>query len=160
MNLTEMLGSSSGASSETMVWLYTRLKECYELIIDSADSNEVRALAKQRFDNLTAIGDGFFDIDLTDTGNTVQSSISLIREALSIEEDNAPLNSGFSRQSEINALPESSEKQYVFALLSLRSNTGNFGCLNALRYLENAISQEPANIVYRTLAETIHDAIE
>ena len=160
MNLTELLGGSSGASSENTVWLYTRLKECYELTVASTSSNEVRTLVNQRLDNLTAIGESFPDTGLTDTGNTVQSSVSLIREAFSIEDDSAPLNSGFPRQLEINALPESPEKQYFLALLSLRSNTGNQGCLNALRYLENAINQEPANIIYRTLAEAIHGAIE
>ena len=160
MNLANLLGGNESVSSDAATWLYIRLKECYESILLSADSDEVRSLTKQRLDNLNKIGRGLQDTGTTDTGNTVQSSLSAIREALSVEDVSVPINSGFPRQSEINALPESPEKQYLLALLSLRGNTGNQGCVNALRYLESAINQDPANIVYRTLAEAIHDAID
>ena len=136
---------------------YARLKECHELVADLAPSGEVRQLSAKRLDSLEAYP---VDIGLTDTGDSVQTSISLIREALSIEDVGTPLDSVFPRQSEINSLPESPLRQYFLALLSLRGNTGNQGCINALRYLERALASEPANIVYRALYEAIADAID
>lgn len=160
MDLAGSLGDTHGASSDNANWLYLKLRECYESILDSSDSVEVRTLVMQRLNNLRSIGGELSDAVITDTGKTVQSSISTIREALSVESDSTTLNSNFPQQSEINALPESPEKQYFFALLSLRSSTDNQGCLDALRYLESAISQDSENIIYRTLVEIIHDAID
>ncbi|MCL2672278.1 MAG: hypothetical protein FWF10_09640 [Clostridiales bacterium] len=156
MNLSELLGVS-GASAENAIWLYTRLRECYELAANTADSAEARNLAHQRLHNLRRFGEGFPDTGLTDTGKSTQTSLSVIRETLSLEDERGSLNTPFPRQAEINALPESAEKLYLLALLSLRGDNGAQGCANALQYLEGALSLEPANIIYRTLAAALHE---
>ena len=161
MNFTGLFGDNNDSRPEIAVWLYTRLKECYELTAESATSEEVRILAQQRLRNLISISEGLPDSTaITYTGITVQSSVSMIREALSNEDDSVPFTNGFPRLSEFNALPDSPVKQYFLALLSLRSDTGNQGCSNALRQLESAMNQEPWNIIYRTLAEAIYDAVD
>lgn len=160
MNLKELFRGTNGETSQNIAWTYTRLKECYELMDSSAQSIEVRTLSRKRLSNLHEIGAGLPEEDTFSSIDSVQSSLSLIRTALASEDVKTSTSASFSQQTKINSLPESSEKNYLLALLALRGDTGNQGCLNALRFLERAIGEEPSNIIYRTLAEAIHRAVD
>lgn len=71
--------------------------------------------------------------------------------ALSNETINETSSSVFSKQAEVNAMVESAEKNYLLALLALRSGMNDEGRIAAIEYLLKAHNDSPNDPRIRTL---------
>ena len=71
--------------------------------------------------------------------------------ALSEETIGGVISSVFSKQAEVNAMPESAEKNYILALLALRSGMNDEGRIAAIDYLIKAHEDSPNDPRIRTL---------
>ena len=71
--------------------------------------------------------------------------------ALSDETIGGSISSVFSKQAEVNTMPESAEKNYILALLALRSGMNDEGRIAAINYLIKAHEESPNDPRIRTL---------
>ena len=119
------------------------LKECYTLAEQSCTDEISREVISARSSELRVSrghADAYSDTAYVDTEMTV---ISRIMENLSVQ----PLdgNTGSLAGSPgyaLSELPESAEREYLYALLSLAYERGNQQRLDALRHIATAISYD------------------
>ncbi len=89
-----------------------------------------------------------------------ETDMKIISDAifeLSLEGFTASGNKEFKNGHRISALPDSSEKEYVLALMALRSGTSESQRLEALRHLMAALDEVPDDPRYLALANILKD---
>lgn len=131
------------------------LKECYELAEQIVSTDEAREVIRSRKRKVIASKDFKLASDNINYPNSFQQIVSSITSALAREGAAVAARESFSFQSELNALPDSADKEYLLALFSLRNGTNETQQVDALRHITVAISRSPNDPRYLALAEVL-----
>lgn len=133
------------------------LKECYDLAMRFEELDTARGVIREKSRKI-AIPKNYISeqIDVAYSESDMQI-ISKVIYGLSLEGFSAVENTGVKYEHEINKLPSSAEKEYVMALLALRSGTNETQRVNALRHIRAAYSYSPNDPRYIALASVLQD---
>lgn len=124
------------------------LKECYSISERMVSNENAKDLIHSRTVNSEKYKcDNQFDVKPF----SEEEMFGDILLALSEETIGGVISSVFSKQAEVNAMPESAEKNYILALLALRSGMNDEGRIAAIDYLIKAHEDSPNDPRIRTL---------
>ena len=134
-----------------------QLKECYDLAIQFEKLDTARDVLREKSKKIN-IPNNYIPVQ-TDAvyQETEMQIISETIYALSLEGTVASEDTGFRYAHKINNLSGSGEKEYVLALLVLRSGTNETQRLDALRHISVALSYSPNDPRYIALAGVLQD---
>lgn len=131
------------------------LKECYEIAALYETSSTARGVL---IDKAKRISPDYFSRQTN--VHYHESEMQIISEVineLSMEDFTAAENTRLECAHKINNLPNSAEKEYVLALLSLRNGTSETQRLDALRHISAALIDSPNDPRYLALASILQD---
>ena len=134
-----------------------QLKECYELATQFEKLDTARDVLREKSKKID-IPQNYVPVQADATYQ--ETEMQIVSEAiygLSLEGFAASENSGFKYAHKINNLPSSAEKEFVLALLALRSGTNETQRLEALRHISVALSYSPNDPRYIALASVLQD---
>lgn len=135
-----------------------QLKECYELASQFEKLDTAKEVLREKSKKL----DIPMNYSPVQTDAVYQETeMQIVSEALyqlSLEGFSASEKSTFKNAHKINSLPNSAEKEYVLALLSLRNGTNESQRLDALRHISVALSFSPNDPRFITLASVLQEA--
>lgn len=134
-----------------------QLKECYELATQFEKLDTARNVLREKSKKID-IPQNYVPVQADATYQ--ETEMQIVSEAiygLSLEGFAASENSGFKYAHKINNLPSSAEKEFVLALLALRSGTNETQRLEALRHISVALSYSPNDPRYIALASVLQD---
>ena len=92
------------------------------------------------------------------SSKSYMQSVSEVMHQLSIEGLGSATGNDFPLSHVVSSIPDCAEKNYILALLELRKGTNETQRLSALQYLSSALSEEPNDPRFRTLAQILRDA--
>ena len=125
------------------------IEECYSLSIKSVNNEIAKNLISDRLRNSKKIEK---NIQYQSKPDSVQEKFTLALLELSSESIGGSPSGFFSKQSDVNDMEECAEKNYLLALLALRSEMNEEGRIQAGKYLDRALAQSPNDPRIRTLA--------
>ena len=120
-----------------------QLKECYELAVLYANDEMAKNVLREKA-KLIEIPTDY--IPTQDDAVYMESEMQILSDAmyaLALEGSTSSLNAGFKYKNKIDSLPESGEKEYMLALLSLRKGTAESNRIEALGHLMAALAYTP-----------------
>lgn len=135
-----------------------QLKECYDLAAQFEKLDTARSVLRERSKKID-IPENYIPVQAN--ASYPESEMQVVSEAiygLTLEGFAASENTGFKYAHKIDGLPDSAEKEYVLALLSLRNGTNETQRLEALRHISVALSYSPNDPRYIALADILKDA--
>lgn len=124
------------------------LEECYSLSINYIDDDTAKMLIRDRLNNSRKLKQCN---QYQNKPNSIQETFTSALLALSEESISNLTLDVFSKQSNVNDMEECAEKNYLLALLTLRSGMDDEGRIEATKYLEKAHNQSPNDPRIRTL---------
>lgn len=134
-----------------------QLKECYDLAARFEKFDTARDILREKSKRIknskkyVSVQKGLLD------GETEMQIISEAIYELTLEGLVGSKNTRFHCIYKIENLPNSAEKEYILALLDLRSGTDETHRLSALRHISAALSHSPNDPRYITLASILQD---
>ena len=134
------------------------LKECYDLAVQYEKLNTARDVLREKSKRI-GLPDNYIPTP-TDLSYR-ESDMQIISEALAEltnEGFSASGNAGSGYGYRIGSLPGSGEKEYLLALMALRSGTNETQRTEALKHLINARSFSPNDPRYKALAQVLEEA--
>lgn len=141
---------------------YTRMFDTYQLTATFAEDPEIARIAQLKLDQLIKEGKkANLHADACEARgvDSAQVQISTIRLALnSSKADPSKLRSS-NISGKIDALPESAEKHYLRAVVSLRIDSSFRGCQNAVNELQRAVKMDSSNTAYPALLDAISEQL-
>ena len=130
------------------------LKECYTLAVQYEENGAARNILRARGKKIS-IPDGYVpDGNNITLPTSTQQTVSNIIYALTMEGTGTTTDS-FSAQHEISSIPNCGDKEYLLAIMALRSGRSETQRLEALRHVSLALSYSPNDPRYITLAEIL-----
>lgn len=134
-----------------------QLKECYDIALRFEQNDIARSIITEKFKGID-IPRNYIPVQLESTHKeTEMQVISEILYELSLEGLASPENRPLKSAHKINSLPSSGEKEYILALLALRSGTNESQRIDALRHITAALSYSPNDPRYVTFACVLKD---
>ncbi len=135
-----------------------QLKECYELAALYANDEMAKNVLHKKIKRIEIPEDCY----MSDQDDAVyhESEMQIISDAmyeLALEGNVSSSDTGFKYKEKIDSLPESGEKEYVLALLSLRKGTTESNRIEALEHLTAALSYAPNDPRLLTLARVLEE---
>ena len=134
-----------------------QLRECYDLAARFETQEQAKAFLQQRAKKIRIPKD--YTPIRADAAypESVAQAVSEITERLAQEGFLSADSSEFAFSHRISQLPDSGEKEYFLALLALRGGTNESSRANAMRHLSAALSHEPDDPRYTTLAAVLQE---
>lgn len=130
------------------------LKECYTLAAQYEGNNSARDILRSR-ERKISIPDGYIpDGSNITLPTSTQQAVSNIIYALTMEGVGITSDS-FKAQHEIDSMTDYGEKEYLLAIMVLRSGRSKTKRLEAMRHVSLALSYSPSDPRYITLAEIL-----
>lgn len=134
------------------------LKECYELAERFEPMEIPKMVLREKSKNIKLL-DGITPQDASiSSSKSYMQSVSEVMHQLSMEGLGSDAVNDFSLSHVVSSIPDCAEKNYILALLELRRGTNETQRLSALQYLSSALSEEPNDPRFRTLAQILRDA--
>lgn len=134
-----------------------QLKECYDLASQYEDFDTAKDLLRGKSKRLN-IPNGYMPIQMdTARPETEMQTISDTIYQLSLESPSIYGASDFKDAHRINAMNDSSEKEFVLALLSLRNGTYESQRINALQHIRAALCFSPNDPRYIAMARILQE---
>lgn len=131
------------------------LKECYTLAAQYEASGAARDILRSRGRKIS-IPDGYIpDGSNITLPTSIQQTVSNIVYALTMEGATGTTTDSFGAQHEISSIPNCGDKEYLLAIMALRSGRSETQRLEALRHVSLALSYSPNDPRYITLAEIL-----
>lgn len=131
------------------------LKECYTLAAQYEANGAAHDILRSRGRKIS-IPDGYIpngsNITLPDS---TQRAVSNIIYTLTMEGATDTTSDSFRAQNEVSSMPNCGDKEYLLAVLALRSGRSETHRLEALRHVSLALSYSPNDPRYITLAEIL-----
>lgn len=134
-----------------------QLKECYDLATQFEKLGTAKDVLREKSKNID-IPKNYLPVQVDATYE--ETEMQVVSEAvygLSLEGFTVSEDTGFKYTHKINNLPSSAEKEYVLALLALRTGTNETQRLDALRHISVALSYSPNDPRYIALASVLQD---
>lgn len=138
---------------------YFQLKECYDLAAQFEKSNAAKNVLREKLKRLPFPKN---NIPLQITVSYPETEMQILSEAvyeLANESVNTAGRTAFKYTDKINALPNSAEKEYVLALLSLRSGTDVTHQLDAHKHISAALRYSPNDPRYIALSNILQGVL-
>ncbi len=131
------------------------LKECYTLAAQYEANSAARDILRSRGRKIS-IPDGYVpDGNNITLPYSTQQAVSNVIYALTMEGAAGATSGSFRSQHEISAMPNCGDKEYLLALLALRSGRSESQRLEALRHISLALSYSPNDPRYIALADIL-----
>lgn len=131
------------------------LKECYTLAAQYEANSSARDILRSKGRKIS-IPDGYVpDSNNIELPYSTQKIVSDVLYALTMENAAAPATGSFGLQAAVSAMPNCGEKEYLLAILSLRSGRSESNRLEALRHISLALSQSINDPRYTALADIL-----
>lgn len=135
-----------------------QLKECYDLAAQFEKLDTARGVLREKSRRL-GIPKDYVPVQADAAyQETEMQIVSEVLYGLTLEGFAASDNTGFRYSHKIGSLPSSAEKEYILALLALRSGTNETQRLEALRHISIALRDSPNDPRYIALACILRDA--
>lgn len=134
-----------------------KLKECYDLAAQYEKLDTAREVLRDRSKKIDIPKDY---VPMQEDASYQETEMQVVSEAiyeLTLEGFAASENTEFQYAHKISNLPSSAEKEYVLALLALRSGANETQRLNALRHISAALGYSPNDPRYIALASVLQD---
>lgn len=135
-----------------------QLKECYELAAQFEKIDTAKEVLREKSKKL----DISMNYSPVQTDAVYQETeMQIVSEALyglSLEGFSVSEKTTFKYAHKINNLPNSAEKEFVLALLSLRNGTNETQRLDALRHISAALNFSPNDPRFNALANILQEA--
>lgn len=134
-----------------------QLKECYDLATQFEKLDTAKDVLREKSKKID-IPKNYIPIQVDATYE--ETEMQIVSEAiygLTLEEFVASESAEFKYAHKINNLPSSAEKEYVLALLALRSGTSEPQRINSLEHIRVALSYSPDDPRYIALASVLQD---
>lgn len=136
------------------------LNECYTLSSTVEQDNDSQKLLREKADKIDVPSEY---IPLFPDASYNESEMQILTKAIRALAGEGYVSSSTDDSQtffKVSQLPESAEKEYVLALLSLRNSTNETQRLAALQHLSIALSYSPDDPRYITLSQIIKEASE
>ena len=135
-----------------------QLKECYDYATQFENDETAKSILREKSKKI-GIPENYIPLqaDVSYQETTMQTLSEAIYE-LSLEGFAASESSEFRYSYKVNALPESAEKEFVLALLSLRTGTNETHRIEALRHVSAALRFSPNDPRFVALARILQEA--
>ena len=163
MNIYQILRVRKNADKTELQSKYLRLLDSYKITATFAEDQEIANIAKAKLNQLVAAGhecglnNECFEAEET---MTPQTNISSIKLALNSSKSDVSKLRGSNISGRIDSLPESAEKHYLKAVVSLKIDSSFQGCQNAVKELHSAVKLDPTNSAYTSLLDAISEQIK
>lgn len=138
---------------------YGQLKECYELAVRFENNDKAKDVIREKIKRLEDQEDNIIQ-EYADTfySKHEMEILSEIICVLASEDFMSSHNSDITFYHKINSVPDSAEKEFVLALLSLRSGTNETQRLEAVRHLSAALNNSPDDPRFIALFTVLQEA--
>lgn len=138
---------------------YDQLKECYELAVRFEKNDKAKDVIREKIKRLEDQKDNI----IQEYADTIHSEhemeiLSDIICVLASEDSTYSDNLEMMFSHKINSVPDSAEKEFVLALLSLRSGTNETQRLEAVRHLSAALNYSPDDPRFIALVTVLQEA--
>ena len=163
MDIYQILRVRKNADKSELQAKYLRLIDTYQMTATFAEEQEIADIAQNKLNRLLSAGKEcglYSECPESDTVNTPQTNISLIKLALNSSRSDASKLKGSNISGKIDLLPESAEKHYLKAIVTLRLDSSFQGCQTAVLELHNAIKMDPTNEAYTGLLDAVSEQIK
>lgn len=131
------------------------LKECYTLAAQYEANSSARDILRSKGRKIS-IPDGYVpDSNNIELPYSIQKIVSDVLYALTMENAAAPATGSFGLQAAVSTMPNCGDKEYLLAILSLRSGRSESNRLEALRHISLALSQSINDPRYTALADIL-----
>ena len=163
MDIYQILRVRRNADKSELQAKYLRLLDTYQMTATFAEDQEIADIAQKKLESLLAAGKEcglYSECPESDTVITPQTNISSIKLALNSSRSDASKLRGSNISGKIDTLPESAEKHYLKAIVTLRLDSTFQGCQTAVSELHNAITLDPTNEAYTGLLDAVSEQIK
>ena len=131
------------------------LKECYTIAAQYEANSSARDILRSKGRKIS-IPDGYVpDSNNIELPYSIQKTVSDALYALTMENAADPAAGSFGLQAAVATMPNCGEKEYLLAILSLRSGRSESNRLEALRHISLALSKSPNDPRYTALADIL-----
>lgn len=134
-----------------------QLKECYDLAVQFEKLDTAKDILREKSKKINIPRNYIPPQADAAYEETEMQIVSEAMYGLSLEGFAVSENTGFKYAHKINSLSDSAEKEYVLALLALRTGTTETQRLKALRHISAALSYSPDDPRYIALANVLQD---
>lgn len=134
-----------------------QLKECYDLATQFEKLDTAKEVLREKSKRIN-IPKNYVPVQADVSYQ--ETEMQIVSEAiygLTLEGVSASDNGGFRYSHKVDNLPSSAEKEFILALLSLRSGTNETQRLDALRHISVALSYSLDDPRYIALASVLQD---
>lgn len=135
-----------------------QLKECYDLAARFAKLDTVREVLREKSKKIDQSANSVPTPDNSTCPRSEMQPLSRAVYALTLEGFAANDNGRFVYEPIMASLPDSAEKEFVLALLSLRDGTDETHRLEAIKHIRAANSLAPNDPRYIALANILFEA--
>lgn len=163
MDIYQILRMSKDADKDELQEKYLRLLESYQMIVTFAENEEVQEISKKKLEQLITAGKEYGIHNERSKNQKVFSSqveIGTIKLALNSNGSDITKLKSSNISGKIDSLPESAEKHYLKAVVSLKIDSTLKGCQGAISELHKAVKLDPTNEAYIGLMDAISEQIE
>ena len=134
------------------------LKECYNLASYFETNDSAKNILREKSKKIDIPVDYIpARVDASYNESEMQIASEALYE-LTLEGFAASEKSGFKSEYKINNLPNSAEKEFLLALISLRNGTNETQRIDALRHLSVALSFSPNDPRFIALTKVLQEA--
>ncbi len=162
MDIYHMLRLTKSATAEEVQQRYSRVTESYRLVAACAEDEDVAKLANAKLSAMRSEGLKMgLEEDKIETAfeASEQTELSAIRRLLNSSNGNATILNGSNIDGKLNQLPDSGEKYYLKAIVTLKTDSSLKGCEKAVEYLRKALTYDPSNSAYLGIMDAIAEEI-
>ena len=163
MDIYQILRVRKDAKKDELQAKYLKLLESYQMIVTFAENEEVLEIAKEKLEQLLSAGKEYgLHNECSEKQKVFSSQIDIgtIKLALNSNGSDITKLKSSNISGKIDSLPESAEKHYLKAVVSLKIDSTLKGCQSAISELHKAVKFDPTNEAYIGLMDAIGEQIE
>ena len=163
MDIYQILRVSLTADKNELQAKYTRMLDSYQLVVSFADDPDVVKVAKLKLEQLIQAGQKEGLLTEATEGSdlvTPQQDIFAIKLALNSSRANPSTLRSNNISGKIDALPDSAEKHYLKAVVTLKLDRSLTGFQSALRELHQAVKLDSSSSAYSSLLDAIAEQVK